>query len=137
VRLGSSVLTVANGSAINVAASVLRVTGDLFTLLNGSTLSVLNGALLSASGGSSVLVNGALIAFGGSGGNAVSVSNAFCPCTTISEIPVALSGGATAAQVSIGAGAIKNPSLGSVASNGALIRLVGPTTRVTIGGTGL
>jgi hypothetical protein len=137
VRLDSSVLTVANGSAINVAASVLRVTGDLFTLLNGSTLSVLNGALLSATGGSSVLVNGALIAFGGSGGNAVSVSNAFCPCTTIGGIPVALSGGATAAQVSIGAGAIKNPALGSVASNGALIRLVGPTTRVTIGGTGL
>jgi hypothetical protein len=133
VRLDSSTLTVANGSAINVAAGVLRVTGALFTLLNGSTLNVLNGALLSASGGSNVSVSGALIAFGG-GGNVVSVANSFCPCTTISGIPVSLGGGATAAQVSIGAGAISNPALGSVTPNTALIRVTGPSTRVTIGG---
>ena len=64
--------------------SLLRVNGDLFTLLNGSTLNVLNGALLKASGGSSVFV---------SGGNMVSVANDFCPCTWIGGIPVALGGG--------------------------------------------
>ncbi len=135
VRLDASTLTVANGSAINVAASVLRINGDLFTLLNGSILNVLNGALLSASGGSSVFVSGALIAFGGSGGNMVSVANSFCPCTSIGGIPVGLAGGATASQVSIGPGAIKNSALGSVTSNAALIRVLGPTTRVTIGGS--
>ncbi len=134
VRLDSSTLTVANGSAINVTAGLLRVTGALFTLLNGSTLNVLNGALLSASGGSNVFVSGALIAFGGTGGNVVSVANSFCPCTTISGIPVSLAGGATAAQVSIGAGAIRSPALGSVTPNTALIRVTGPSTRVTIGG---
>jgi hypothetical protein len=134
VKLDASTLTVANGSAVNVAASVLRVTGDLFTVLNGSTLRVLNGALLSASGGSNVFVSGALVAFGGTGGNVVSVANTFCPCASIGGIPVALAGGATAGQVSIGPGAIRNAALGSVTPNVALIRVLGPTTRVTIGG---
>ncbi len=136
VRLDASTLTVASGSAINVAASVLRVTGDLFTLLNGSTLRVLSGTLLNASGGSNVFVSGAFIAFGGTGGNLVSVANNFCPCTSINGVPVALVGGATAGQVSIGPGAIRNPALGSVTPNVALIRVLGPTTRVTIGGSG-
>jgi len=134
VKLDASTLTVANGSAVNVAASVLRVTGDLFTVLNGSTLRVLNGALLSASGGSNVFVSGALVAFGGTGGNVVSVANTFCPCASIGGIQVALAGGATAGQVSIGPGAIRNAALGSVTPNVALIRVLGPTTRVTIGG---
>ncbi len=136
VRLDASTLTVANGSAINVAASVLRITGDLFSLINGSTLRVLNGTLLNASGGSSVFVSGAFIGFGGVGGNLISVANSFCPCTLVGGIPVALVGGATAAQVSIGAGAIRNPTLGSITPNVALIRVFGPATRVTIGGTG-
>lgn len=134
VKLDASTLTVANGSAINVAASSLRVIGDLFTLLNGSTLKVLNGALLNASGGANVFVSGALVAFGGTGGNLVSVANNFCPCASIGGIPVALAGGATTGQVSIGPGAIKNAALGSVTPSMALIRVLGPTTRVTIGG---
>lgn len=136
VKLDASTLTVTSGSAINVAASALRVTGDLFTLLNGSALKVLSGALVSASGGANVSVSGALVAFGGTGGNLVSVANSFCPCTTISGIPVSLAGGATAGQVSIGPGAIKNAALGSVTPNVALIRVLGPSTRVTIGGGG-
>ncbi|HET8579032.1 MAG TPA: FecR domain-containing protein [Methylomirabilota bacterium] len=135
VKLDGSTLTVANGSAVNVAASSLRISGDLITLLNGSILNVLNGALLSASGGANVFVSGALVAFGGTGGNVVSVANNFCPCTSIAGIPVSLAGGATAAQVSIGAGAIKNASLGTVTQNVALIRVVGPTAQVRIGGS--
>ncbi len=135
VRLDASTLTVANGSAINVAASVLRVTGDLFSLFNGSTLRVLNGTLLNASGGSNVSVSGAFIGFGGTGGNLVSVTNSFCPCSIIGGIPVALVGGAMASQVSIGAGAIRNPGLGLISPNVALIRVFGTATRVTIGGS--
>jgi hypothetical protein len=136
VKLDRSSLVVARGAALNVAGgSLLRVTGDLFSLTNGSSLSVLNGALLSLSGGSMLSVNGALIGFGGSGGNLVSVTNSFCPCTTIGGIPVSLTGGALASNVSI-TGAIKNSGLGTVnlAPNAALIRVDGAATRVTIGG---
>jgi len=136
VKLDRSSLVVANGAALNVGGgSMLRVTGNLFTLTNGSTLSVLNGPLLSLSGGSILNINGALIGFGGSGGNLVSVTNSFCPCTTVGGIPVSLTGGAVASNVSI-AGAIKNANLGSVSlsPNAALIRVDGAGTKVTIGG---
>jgi hypothetical protein len=136
MKLDRSALTVARGAALNLAGgSLLRVTGDLFSLTNGSTLSVLNGSLLSLSGGSILNVNGALIGFGGSGGNLVSVTNSFCPCATIGGIPVSLTGGALAGNVSI-AGAIKNGNLGSVSlsPNAALIRVDGAATKVTIGG---
>jgi hypothetical protein len=55
------------------------VTGDLFSLINGSTLSVLNGPLVSLSGGSILSVNGALIGFGGTGGNLCRSPTAFAP----------------------------------------------------------
>jgi hypothetical protein len=111
------------------------VTGDLFSLTNGSTLSVFNGPLVSLSGGSILNVNGALIGFGGTGGNLVSVANSFCPCTAIGGVPVSLTGGALASNVSI-TGAIKNGGLGTVnlSPNAALIRVDGVGTKVTIGG---
>jgi hypothetical protein len=136
VRLDRSALTVASGAALSLAGgSVLRVTGDLFSLTNGSTLSVLNGPLVSLTSGSILSVNGALVGFGGTGGNLVSVSNSFCPCTTIGGVPVSLTGGALASNVSI-AGAIKNGALGTVnlSPNAALIRVDGAGTKVTING---
>ncbi len=136
VRLDRSALTVAQGAALNLAGgSVLRVTGDLFSLTNGSTLSLLNGPLVSLSGGSILSVNGALVGFGGTGGNLVSVANSLCPCTTIGGLPVSLTNGALASNVTI-AGAIKNGGLGSlnVAPNAAVIRVDGAATRVTING---
>jgi hypothetical protein len=136
VRLDRSALTVAQGAALNVAGgSLIRVTGDLFSLSNGSTLQLLNGPLVSLSGGSILSVNGALIGFGGTGGNLVSVTNSLCPCTSIGGLPVSLTGGAVASNVSI-AGAIKNGNLGSLslAPNSAAIRIDGAATKVTIGG---
>jgi hypothetical protein len=136
VRLDRSALTVAQGAALNVAGgSLIRVTGDLFSLSNGSTLQLLNGPLVSLSGGSILSVNGALIGFGGTGGNLVSVTNSLCPCTSIGGLPVSLTGGAVASNVSI-AGAIKNGNLGSLslAPNSAAIRVDGAATKVTIGG---
>lgn len=136
VRLDRSALTVAQGAALNLAGgSVLRVTGDLFSLINGSTLSLLNGPLVSLSGGSILSVNGALVGFGGTGGNLVSVANSLCPCTTIGGLPVSLTNGALASNVTI-AGAIKNSGLGSlkVAPNAAVLRVDGAGTKVTING---
>jgi hypothetical protein len=63
------------------------------------------------------------------------VSNGLCPCTTIGGLPVSLSGGALASNVSI-TGAIKNGTLGalSLAPNAAALSVNGPTTKVTIKG---
>jgi hypothetical protein len=136
IKLDRSVLTVARGAALNLAGgSVLRVTGNLFSLTNGSSLNLLSGPLVSLSGGSFLNVTGALIGFGGTGGNLVSVTNSFCPCTSIGGIPVSLTGGALAGNVSI-TGAIKNSGFGTVSlsPNAALIRVDGAATKVTIGG---
>src|SRR5262249_13563864 len=82
-KLDASTLTVARGAALNVAGgSVLNVVGDAFTLLNGSSLRLLNGPLVSLGSGSVLNINGALLAFGGTGGNTVSIVNSLCPCTT-------------------------------------------------------
>lgn len=135
--LDQSSITIRNGAALQLAGgSAVRVTGDLFDLRNSSRLTVLNGALVSVAGGSLLNVSGALIAFNGSGGNLVSVTNNLCPCTVLGGIPVALENGALASNVSIGGGAIKNPSLGSVqlSPNAALISVSGPTSKVSIAG---
>jgi FecR protein len=136
MKLDRSALTVARGAALNLAGgSVLRVTGDLFSLTNGSSLSLLSGPLVSLSGGSFLNVAGALIGFGGTGGNLVSVANGLCPCTSIGGIPVSLTGGAVASNVSIN-GAVKNGGLGSLnlTPNAAVIRVDGAGTKVTING---
>ncbi len=136
VKLDRSAMVVASGAALNVGGgSVLRVTGDVFSLANGSTLSVMRGPLVSLSGGSILSVNGAPIGFGGVGANTVSVANSLCPCTTIGGLPVSLTGGAVAANVSI-TGAIKNGNLGALnlTPNAAIIRVDGAATKVTING---
>src|SRR5689334_19955103 len=136
MRLDRSNLTVAQGAALSLAGgSLLRVTGDLFSLTNGSSLQLMNGPLVSLSGGSLLNVNGALIGFGGTGGNLVSVVNSLCPCSTIGGLPVSLTNGALASNVTI-AGAIKNGGLGSlnIAPNAAVIRVDGAGTKVSING---
>jgi FecR protein len=134
--LDQSSITVKSGAALHLAGgSVVRVSGDLFALSNGSRLSVLNGALVRVAGGSVLNVGGALIAFGGSGGNVVKVSNNLCPCTMFGGVPVALTNGALASNVHVGANAIKNSHLGSItlSPNAALISVSGATSKVSIG----
>ena len=139
VALDASRLAVAMGALVNVGGgSVLNASGDLVSLRNGSALTLLNGPLLAVSGGSSASVGGSLVAFGGTGGNVLSVSNSLCgsACIVIGGIPVALLNGATAGNVSIGAGAVKNPDLGSVklsSPSTALLSVSGPTSKVAIG----
>jgi hypothetical protein len=140
VALEASRLVVSRGALVNVAGgSGLLVAGHLVTLSNGSTLSLLNGPLLSVSGGSYASIGGALVAFGGSGGNLLSVSNSLCggSCALIGGIPVALLNGATAANVSIANGAVRNPALGTIqyaTPTSALVSVSGAGSRVTVGG---
>jgi len=139
VALNASRMLVSLGSLVNVSGgSVLNVSGNLVSLSNGSMLSLLNGSLLSVSGGSFASIGGSLVSFGGSGGNLLTVSNTLCggSCAMISGIPVALLNGATAANVSIGAGAIQNANLGSVklgTPSTALIAVSGAGSKVTVG----
>jgi hypothetical protein len=136
VGLDQSSITVKNGAALHLAGgSVVRVAGDLFALRNGGSLVVLNGPLVRVAGGSVLSVGGALVAFGGSGGNVVKVTNSLCPCTLFAGVPVALSNGAVASNVKIGAGAITTNQLGSIklSPNAALISVSGPTSKVSIG----
>ncbi len=139
VAVDASRLAVAMGALVNVAGgSVLSVAGDLLSLRNGSTVSLFNGPLLSVSGGSLASIGGGLVAFGGAGGNLLSLSNSLCggACLLIGGIPVALMNGATAGNVSIGAGAIQNPGLGSIklaSPSTALLSVSGANSKVTVG----
>jgi hypothetical protein len=135
IALDGSRLTVTNGSLVNVAGgSYLGVSGNLLSVANGSQISVTGGTLLFAAGGSVVNISGALLSFGGAG-STVTVSNALCPCTIIGGIPVRLSGGALAANVSI-TNAIQNAAGNtvSIAAGAAAVRVDGAATRVTISG---
>jgi len=135
IALDGSRITVTNASLVNVAGgSYLGVTGNLLSVANGSQISVTGGTLLFAAGGSVVNISGALLSFGGSG-STVTVSNALCPCTIIGGIPVRLSGGALAANVSI-TNPIQNAAGNtvSIAAGAAAVRVDGATTRVTISG---
>jgi hypothetical protein len=140
VALDASRLIVSRGALVNVTGgSGLTVTGNLLTLSNGSTLSLLNGPLLSVSGGSFASIGGALVAFGGARGNLLSVSNNLCggSCALFGGIPVALLNGATAANVSIADGAVKNSSLGAIkyaTASAALVSVSGAGSKVTVGG---
>jgi hypothetical protein len=133
VALDASRIIVNAGALVNVAGgSFLRTGGNLINLANGSTLTINNGVLLAVSGGSIVNISGALIAFSG-GGNVVNVSNAL-PFINIGGIPVALTGGAVASNVSITGVPIKNPLLGVITPNKALIQVNGATSKLTISG---
>ena len=140
LALDASRLTVASGAAIALSGgSVLKVSGDLVTLASGSTLTLSSGPLLSLSGGSVLKVSGALVAFAGTGGSVLSVSNSLCggPCALIGGIPIAFTGGATAANVVIGGEPIRNPGLGTLklaSPSTALIAVDGKNTKVAVVG---
>jgi hypothetical protein len=134
IRLDNSVLNVMNGSLVNVNASKLTVGGDLVSLLNGATLSLANGPLLTVSGSGFVNITGALIGFGGTGGNTVNVTNNLCPCSLFGGVPVALQNGALAANVLI-TSPIRNPASGALnlSPNAALAVVNGAGSRLIVG----
>ena len=137
LKLDASTLTVNSGSAINVqGGSLLKVTGDLLGLNNGALLKVLAGGALRVVGGSVVNVSGAFVAFGGSSGNSINITNSACSstCSSSGGISFLATNGAT---VSILGTAIKNSSLGSFTlSSGQTAAIIadGASTKVTISG---
>lgn len=134
VAMDQSRLTVNNAALVNVAgASFLKGGGNLVNLANGSTLTINNGVLLFVSGGSIVNISGALIAFSGAPGNMVNISNNL-KFVNIGGIPVALTNGALASNVTITGTPIKNANLGTITPNKALIQVSGHTSKVTISG---
>jgi len=87
-QLNTSTLNVVNGPLLSVTGgSQMTVTGDFASLLNGSKLTVLNGPLISVSGtsptgglASTLNITGALVNFGGTGGNnQVIINNGITP----------------------------------------------------------
>jgi FecR protein len=126
VALDRGLINVRNGPLINLAnGSTLVVTGDLLQLLNSSKINVFNGPLVRVTGGGSLLnVGGALVAFGGTGGNAIVVTNNIAPTATLSGLPVSATGGGT---IAIGPNPVRGPTLGniSISPGGSLLQATG------------
>lgn len=134
--LNGSTLTVNNGALVNLAGgSVLTVNGNLVQLANGSTLSLLNGPLAKVGGNSLLSVSGSLVSFSGAG-NSVNITNNLCgsfSCASIGGLNVALTGGASAANVNI-SNAVKGSGAFNTSANAAAILVSGPGSKVTISG---
>ncbi len=110
-----------NGPLINITSGSQLITlGDLIKMANQSRINVYNGPLISVAGAGSVLdVGGALVNFGGSGGNKIVVNNSIKPTATMSGLAVSATGGG---NISIGGTAVKNPELGTISVTGSLIQ---------------
>jgi hypothetical protein len=119
IRLDNSVLNVANGSLVNVNASKLTVSGDLVSLLNGAKLTLGNGSLLNVQSGGFAGIGGALVSFGGTGGNTISVTNALAPTGFINGVPVFSSlGGVTGFSITNPTPLVGLNTLGTITING-------------------
>ncbi|HEV8144493.1 MAG TPA: FecR domain-containing protein [Methylomirabilota bacterium] len=135
IALNNSTLTVAAGALVNVGfGSLLAVRGDLVQLANGSTLNLFNGPLARVTGNSTLAVSGGLVSFIG-GGNTLNLNNSLCAafsCTNLGGLNVALTGGASAANVSL-----TNPIQGvgtvNIGANAAAIVVSGAGSKVSVG----
>jgi hypothetical protein len=135
VSLDRSSLIVERGALVNLlGGSVLTIQGDLVRLANGSTLIVRNGPLAQVTGNSVLSITGALVGFSGTG-NTLSVGNTLCSslaCTNIGGLPVALTGGATAANVSVSS-PVTGTGTVSFAPGAAALLVSGAGSKVTVG----
>ena len=114
----------------------MTVNTDFATLINGSKITVQNGPLISVDNYATLTVTGALVNFGGTGGNQLIINNSISPNYILNGVPVSKD----AYNISISGSPIKNPSLGTATVNGvSLIPPVGPYTgsviKATNGGT--
>jgi len=128
VSLDKGLINVTNGALLHLSnGSQMTVADSLLKLLNGSRINVVNGPLIEVSGPGSLLdVAGALVEFGGIGGNQIVVRNNLCSpsCNIVKGVNVLT---ATGGQVNIiGNNPVINPSLGTinVTSTDALIKAV-------------
>ena len=116
VSLDRGLINVTNGPFLHLSnGSQMAVADSLLKLSNGSRINVVNGPLIEVSGTGSLLnVAGALVEFGGFGGNQIIVRNNLCSpsCSLVKGVPVLLG---TGGQVFIpGNNPVINPSLGTV-----------------------
>jgi hypothetical protein len=120
IALDKGLINVTNGALINLThGSNMKVTGDLLSLINGSKINVVNGPLISVAGsGSQLSASGALVNFGGTGGNKIIVNNSITPTATLSGLPVSATFGGA---INIGPNPVNNPSLGNISVTGSLI----------------
>jgi hypothetical protein len=121
IALDKGLINVNKGPLINLTSGSRLITvGDLLSLTNGSKINVFNGPLISVSGAGSMLdVGGALVNFGGTGGNKIIVNNSITPTATASGLAVSATSGA---KVAIGPNPVINPGLGTIAVTGSLIQ---------------
>ena len=131
--LDNSTLTVRNGPALSLTnGTTMYVYSDFASLTNGSKITVQNGPLIYVSGsGSSLTVTGALVNFGGTGGNQLIVNNSFTPTGTTNGVPFRTeTGGIVNIYTST---PIKNADKGTTSFTGSVIRATN-YGYVTIGG---
>jgi hypothetical protein len=138
MRLDASRFNLLSGDLIFLNGSFLSVAGDLLWLGNGSQLNLANGAVLSVTGNSVASIGGALVNFGGIR-NQINVTNTACAgaeCVSFGPVRVALTGGATGANVSIGGNVVKGTggAINYSSPNAAAIILNGSGSRVVIRG---
>jgi YVTN family beta-propeller protein len=138
ISLNMATMNVTGGSLFGLSgSSLLKVLGDLIRMSNSSTLSITsvsNGFLLNLSGNSVATISGALFNFQGAG-NTVNIGNNSAPTTTIAGIPVLLTNGALASQVTI-TNPIKNSGNGTInyTNGGSLIKVDGTSAKVRVDG---
>jgi hypothetical protein len=127
LTLDKSVITIQNGPLLTLTGgSVMVVNGDLASLMNGSKIMVLNGPLIFVDGvnakgtPSTLTVSGALVNFGGTGGNQVIINNTIAPNAFPGNVPVSITG--TGSSITIGPNPIKNPGLGAFSIAGSVIQ---------------
>jgi hypothetical protein len=126
IGLDNSTLEVKSGPALSLTGGTnATVTGDLASLTNGSKVKVLNGPLIYVDGvnaqgtASTLTITGALVSFGGTGGNQVIITYSISPTDLLSGVLVSQTGGAS---ISIGPNPIKNPALGTFSVTGSVIQ---------------
>jgi uncharacterized membrane protein len=130
--LDNSTLTVRNGPALSLTGGTsMTVNTDFATLINGSKITVQNGPLIYVDN-SSLTVTGALVNFGGTGGNKLIVNNSITPNSSTSPVPFRTESGG---YVMIGPNPIKNSSLGTATVNGVSFPGSGPYTGSVIKAT--
>jgi len=128
VSLDRGLINVTNGPLLHLSnGSQMTIADSLLKLLNGSRINVVNGPLIEVAGTGSLLeVAGALVEFGGTGGNQIIVRNNLCSpsCNMVKGVNVLT---ATGGQVNIiGNNPVINPGLGTidVTTTDALIKAV-------------
>lgn len=131
MRLDASLFNLLSGDLVFLNGSFLSVAGDLLWLGNGSQLNLANGAVLSVTGNSVARIGGAFVAFGGTG-NQINITNNACAvaeCVSFGPVRVALTGGATGANINIGGKVVKG--------EGGVIKYASPqAAAVVVSGSG-